>query len=211
MPHSPIPAPSVLAGLKQALKPHAPFAAMFLAFPDAIMHGLFARGAFNATAADAAGRVLIAYASGLPAFVLIRTVTPLFHSRGDTRTPVIATVTSLIINLGVKLLLIVGFSFGAVGLAMGTAVGGWINLAMLVGFAWSRGILKLDERLTVGGPRIIAAALFTAVVAFLASPPLMEALAGVATLRNEIHLVLMGLIALGAYGVALMGVGWTRR
>ena len=28
MPHSPTPAPSVLAGLKQALKPHAPFAAM---------------------------------------------------------------------------------------------------------------------------------------------------------------------------------------
>ena len=28
MPHAPTPAPSVLAGLKQALKPHAPFAAM---------------------------------------------------------------------------------------------------------------------------------------------------------------------------------------
>ena len=28
LPHSPVPAPSVLAGLKQALKPHAPFAAM---------------------------------------------------------------------------------------------------------------------------------------------------------------------------------------
>jgi putative peptidoglycan lipid II flippase len=187
-----------------------PCAAMFLAFPDAIMHGLFARGAFNTAAADAAGRVLIAYASGLPAFVLIRTVTPLFHSRGDTRTPVVATVTSLIINLGVKLLLIVGFSFGAVGLAMGTAVGGWINLAMLVGFAWSRGILKLDERLTIGGPRIIAAAVFTAVVAFLAGPPLMQALAGLAHLRNELHLVLMGAIALGAYGVALIGVGWKR-
>jgi len=187
-----------------------PCVATFVAFPDAIMHGLFARGAFNAAAADAAGQVLIAYACGLPAFVLLRTVTPLFHSRGDTRTPVIATVASLVVNLGVKLLLIVGFSFGAVGLALGTAVGAWLNLGMLVAFAGARGFLKLDERLTVGGPRIVAAAAFSAVVAWLIGDPLLDALSGVAKLRNELHLMLMGLVALSAYGAALLGLGWKR-
>ncbi len=187
-----------------------PCVATFFAFPDAIMQGLFARGAFDIAAANAAGAVLIAYATGLPAFVLLRTVTPLFHSRGDTRTPVIATIVSIVVNLGVKLLLIVGFSFGAVGLALGTSVGAWLNLAMLAAFAASRGILKLDERLTVGGPRIIAAAVFSAVVAFLVATPLMDALADIAKLRNEIYLMLLGLVAFGAYGVALMALGWKR-
>src|SRR6185295_10147787 len=80
-----------------------PCTAAFFVYPDAITTGLFARGAFDLTAAKAAGAVLMAYAAGLPAFVLLRTVTPLFHARGDTRTPVIATVASIAVNLAVKL------------------------------------------------------------------------------------------------------------
>lgn len=187
-----------------------PCAAVFFAFPDAIMQGLFARGAFNAAAADAAGAVLIAYAAGLPAFVLLRTVTPLFHSRGDTRTPVLATVASIVVNLAVKLVLIVSFSFGAVGLALGTAVGAWINLGLLVGVASLRGLLKLDERLSVGGPRIIAAAAYAGVVSWLVGGPVSDALAGIAQFRNEIYMILMGAIALASYGVALLAFGWKR-
>jgi peptidoglycan biosynthesis protein MviN/MurJ (putative lipid II flippase) len=41
------------------------------------MEGLLARGAFNAEAARAAASVLVAYAAGLPAFVVLCTVTPL--------------------------------------------------------------------------------------------------------------------------------------
>jgi putative peptidoglycan lipid II flippase len=68
-----------------------PCTAAFFVIPDIIMTGLFARGAFSVEAAHAAAAVLLAYAAGLPAFVMLRTVTPLFHARGDTRTPVVAT------------------------------------------------------------------------------------------------------------------------
>jgi putative peptidoglycan lipid II flippase len=187
-----------------------PCLATFLAFPDAIMEGLFARGAFDIAAAQAAAGVLVAYGVGLPAFVLLRTVTPLFHARGDTRTPVVATVTSIVVNLGVKLALIVGLSFGAVGLALGTSIGAWLNLAILGVIATSRGFLKLDERLTAGGPRIIGAAVFAAVVSWLVTAPLDQALAELTFLRAESYLALLGIVALTSYGVALIGFGWKR-
>ena len=41
-----------------------PCTVAFFVFPDAIMQGLFARGAFNATAASAAGSVLLALRRG---------------------------------------------------------------------------------------------------------------------------------------------------
>ncbi len=187
-----------------------PCVAMFLAAPDAIMKGLFARGAFDVAAAEAAGAVLTAYAVGLPAFVLLRTVNPLFHARGDTTTPVIATVISIVVNLAVKLALIVGLSFGAVGLALGTSVGAWVNLALLGGVASMRGLLKLDARLISGAPRIIAAAVFSAVVTFLVLAPLGQALEGVAVLRAELYFVVLGMIAVISYSVMLFGLGWKR-
>lgn len=187
-----------------------PCAATFFAFPDAIMQGLFARGAFNVQAADAAGQVLIAYASGLPAFVLLRTVTPLFHARGDTRTPVIATITSIVVNLAIKLALIVGLSFGAVGLALGTAIGAWINLAILVVIAGARGLLVLDNRLSFGGPRIILAAGFATLISGLCLEPVTSAFAQMHSLRAETILASLGMIAFTSYGIALVGLGWKR-
>jgi len=187
-----------------------PCVAMFVAAPDAIMRGLFARGAFDVAAADAAGAVLVAYASGLPAFVLLRTVTPLFHARGDTTTPVVATAVSIVVNLAVKLALIFGLSFGAVGLALGTAVGGWVNLGALGVVAMLRGLLKLDGRLIAGAPRIALAALVAALTTWLMAPPLAQALSGVSFLRAEINFIVLGVIAVVSYGLTLFGLGWKR-
>jgi putative peptidoglycan lipid II flippase len=187
-----------------------PCMAAFFVFPDAIMEGLFARGAFDIEAARAASAVLICYAAGLPGFVLLRTVTPLFHARGDTTMPVIATAISIVINLTVKVVLIFGFGFGVTGLALGTSVGVWVNLVILAAVAAARGLLVLDERLTYGGPRIIGAALYSAAVVWLASWPLADELAGISFLRAEIYFVALGVLTLASYGVALLGFGWKR-
>jgi putative peptidoglycan lipid II flippase len=182
----------------------------FFVFPEAIMEGLFARGAFDIEAARAASAVLVCYAAGLPGFVLLRTVTPLFHARGDTTMPVIATAISIVINLIVKVVLIFAFGFGVTGLALGTSVGVWINLVVLAAVAAARGLLVVDERLTHGGPRIVGAALYSAVVVWLVCWPLAEALAGITFLRAEIYFVALGVLTLASYGVALLGFGWKR-
>lgn len=187
-----------------------PCLVMFLAAPDAIMKGLFARGAFDVKAAEAAGAVLMAYALGLPAFVLLRTVTPLFHARGDTTTPVVATAIAIVINLLVKVALIFGLSYGASGLALGTSVGSWVNLAVLAAVASQRGLLKADARLIAMSPRIVLAALFATAVVWLVSEPLANALGEVTLFRAEFYLGAIGLIALVSYGTMLLGAGWKR-
>src|SRR5690606_17132872 len=110
-----------------------PFAAGALAIPELVMRALFARGAFTAGDAQAAGATLAAYGTGLVPFVLMRSFIAPFHARGDTATPVKAALTAVAVNVLLKILLV--GSFAQVGLALATAAGAWINLALLIYFA----------------------------------------------------------------------------
>ncbi|HEY0420398.1 MAG TPA: murein biosynthesis integral membrane protein MurJ, partial [Acetobacteraceae bacterium] len=65
-----------------------PAAAAFMTAALPIMTVLFQRGAFGPADAAASAHALVAYAVGLPAFVLIKSLLPGFHARSDTRTPV---------------------------------------------------------------------------------------------------------------------------
>jgi putative peptidoglycan lipid II flippase len=122
-----------------------PFVAAFLAVPEVITRALFARGAFSKADAAAAGATLAAYAVGLIPFVLIRSAVATFYARKDTATPVKASLTGLTINMGLKLLLM--GSLAQIGLALATAIGAWVNLLLVLGFAARRGYLELNREL----------------------------------------------------------------
>src|SRR6187431_419209 len=77
----------------------------FLIVPDQIMRGLFGRGAFTAADAHNAALTLMAYAIGLLPFVLMRSATVTFLSRGDTITPVKALFVAVAVNVALKILL----------------------------------------------------------------------------------------------------------
>src|SRR6202795_271193 len=120
-----------------------PFVAAFLTVPDVIMRATFARGAFTRADAAAAGVTLAAYAIGLIPFVTIRSAVASFYARKDTATPVKASLTGLAANVLLKVLLM--GSLAQVGLALATAVGAWINLLLVVGFAVRAGYLDFDR------------------------------------------------------------------
>jgi putative peptidoglycan lipid II flippase len=123
----------------------APFLAGFAAVPDLIMRALFMRGAFTAEAAASSASALLAYGVGLPAVVLIRSATASFYSRGDTATPLWASLTALTINVLLKIFLT--GSMQQAGLALATSVGAWINLVLLIVLATRRRYMALDGRL----------------------------------------------------------------
>src|SRR5580704_2557904 len=123
----------------------APFVAAFLTVPDVIMRAVFVRGAFTSADAAAAGATLAAYAIGLIPFVMIRSAVSAFYARKDTATPVKASLTGLTVNVLLKVLLM--GSMAQVGLALATAVGAWINLLLVLGFAVRAGYLELDRAL----------------------------------------------------------------
>ncbi len=135
---------AIVLGLLLAL----PCVAAFLLMPETIMRALFARGAFGVQAADVSALALFSYGLGLPAFILLRCVVPSFYARGDTATPVRATVFGVVSNIAMKLLLLWGLSFGVMGLALGTSFGAWMNLLVLVYLARTRGVLVATPELT---------------------------------------------------------------
>ena len=115
----------------------APFFAGFLVLPEVIVAALFERGAFDARASQATAAVLAAYAVGLPAIVGIRSMVASFHARGDTKTPLYASLSAIALNLVIKLM--VWNTMGAAGLALATAIGAIVNFGILFVLAKRQG------------------------------------------------------------------------
>lgn len=90
---------------------------------------LFMRGEFTPHDVHQASLSLLAYASGLLNFMLIKVLAPGYYSRQDTKTPVkygiVAMVSNMIFNA------IFAYFYGYVGLAMATALSAFINMALL--------------------------------------------------------------------------------
>lgn len=136
-----------------------PFAAAFLLVPQTIMRGIFAHGAFRIDAADMAASALAAYGVGLPAFVMVRVIQATFYARHDTATPVRATLLAVAVNVGLKFLFVWGLGWGAFGVALGTSLGSWANVSLLVVLALRRGLLRFDDTLLKSLlPSLLAAA-----------------------------------------------------
>ena len=179
----------------------APFFVAFIMIPDAIMRGVFLRGAFTADAADASGSVLAAYGFGLLAIVLIRVAVPSFQADGDTRTPMLAVLASVAVNVVLKLALF--RPFGAAGLATATAAGAWVNLVVLAVFAIRRGSMRPDDLLGKTAASVAVAAFILSVFALLAAAPAARLALGMPHFGNETALLLLGLGGTIVYGLAL--------
>ncbi|MES2256171.1 MAG: murein biosynthesis integral membrane protein MurJ [Pseudomonadota bacterium] len=144
-----------------------PFAVTFLVIPGTIMRAIFAHGAFDAQAASLAGQVLAAYGVGLPAMALVRIIASTFYARHDTLTPARATLTAIVANIALKVLFVWGFHMGVAGVALGTALGAWINVGILTWFGRSRALLAIESIFLRALPPALLAALATGAGAWL--------------------------------------------
>ena len=170
-----------------------PAAVAFLAVAEPIISVLFVRGSFGMADATQTATTLMAYAAGLPAFVLIRSALPGFYAREDTATPVRIAVIAVSVNIALKVALMGPLQ--QIGLALATALSAWINFILLVWTLHRRGQLALDARLKRTLLPLAGATAGMAVVLRLALPVLEPWLHGPApTLRV---VALGGLIALG--------------
>jgi putative peptidoglycan lipid II flippase len=106
----------------------------------------FMRGAFTATDAYWTGYALMGLVVGLPAYVLIRILTPGFFARGDTRTPVITASLGLIVNILLNIAAL-HFNLNVFGLSLATALGAWVNCGLLYYLLHRQGHLWADARL----------------------------------------------------------------
>ncbi|GGJ25597.1 murein biosynthesis integral membrane protein MurJ [Neoroseomonas lacus] len=158
---------SMNRGTELALLLTLPSAVGLAAAAGPIVAALFQRGAFSAEAAAASSAALVAYAFGLPAFVLVKVFAPGFFARGDTATPVKIGLVAVALNLALNLLFMPWLAH--VGVALATACAAWVNAGMLAWMLMRRRHFVVDRRARRVVPRILAASLaMGAVVAGLA-------------------------------------------
>ena len=181
----------------------------FVVIPEAIMRALFLRGAFTASDAQASAATLSAYAAGLLAFVLIRSATAPFFARGDTATPVMASLIAVAVNIAFKVALM--GPLAQVGLAIATSIGAWINLSLVVWFAVRRGLFAIDARLKKSLAMLALAGLGMTAGLWLAQRPIRAWLSSMPVMRDEAALGLLAIVGASIYFTLiylLLGRSW---
>jgi putative peptidoglycan lipid II flippase len=178
-----------------------PCVAGFVAVPELIMRALFMRGAFTAADAAAAGATLRAYALGLIPFVLIRSLVASFFARGDTATPVKASLTAAAVNIGFKFALM--GPLAQIGLALATAIGAWINMALVIWLGLRAGFLTFAPGLLRSLAHLVVIGVMLAALLWGAERVVGRLLSGV-RLREELTLLSVMMLGAVVYAVALL-------
>lgn len=190
--------------------------ALLLALPAAValvmsatplVRGVFQHGAFTAADTTGAAAALAAFSLGVPAYVLIKVLTPGFYARRDTKTPVRLAVVSMLFNLAGNLALV--RPLGVVGIAGSTAFAAWVNVVLLYAVLHRRGHLHFDTRFKARALRIAAAgAIMGAALAFL--NPLLDPHMSRGMIERLGSLALLCGAGGALYGFALLALGGVR-
>ena len=192
-------------GIEIALLFTIPGTAALLVIAHPIVSVLFERGAFDAATSLATAQALMAYAIGLPAYVLVKVLAPGFFARQDTATPVKIAIVCVTINVVLNLILIQFLAH--VGIALATAISAWINAFLLAFFLHRRGQFRTDARLRQRISRILMAAIGMAAVLWGALSSLESVYAGGQTGRVALLVVLVlgGMAVYFRPGAAISG------
>jgi len=145
-----------------------PAAVALYAVAEILIAGLYQRGAFTPETTIEVAKALRYFAFGLPAFVLIKVLTPAFFARENTRSPMHYATLSAVINiiLGLWFFWKIGFE----GLALATSIAAWVNVLCLSRTLLKSGHWSPDRRLISRLPRISLASLIMGFALWHAKP-----------------------------------------
>jgi len=198
------------ATLGNALRPlvflSLPAAVILFAFRLPIVQTLFQTGAFSAESTSLVAAPLTFLAAGLVSYALVEALTRAFYAMHDTRTPVVAGIGIVALNviLGVALLDRLGYLALALALSISTTVEALI-LTGVLGHRIGGVTAKTWDWLL----RVIASSAVMALVASALVDPLTEA-----TMPGNgprLQQILVFLVALGVVAVVYLGCAWMLR
>jgi putative peptidoglycan lipid II flippase len=166
---------------------------------EPVVRLLFEHGVFTAADSIATANALMWLAFGLPAHVLVKALSPAFFARGDTLTPLFATLKGLVV--AIVLAVILGHVYGAGGIAASIALGAWSSATSLIRHGAVEFGFAIDASARRRLPRIVLAALAMGALLWLAAPLL---LASGANPHGLVQGVLVALLIAG--GIAIYGL-----
>lgn len=132
-----------------------PAAAALVVLATPIIDVLFRRGAFGALQVQETAAALQAFALGLPALMLVKSLTPSFYAREDTATPVKIAACSAVLNVALAALTMPWLRH--IGIALAASIANWANAVLLAVVLQRRGFLRFDARFRQRLPRMLLA------------------------------------------------------
>jgi putative peptidoglycan lipid II flippase len=148
---------TVAQGLRLMLMLNVPATIGLIALANPIVGFLLERGRFTPHDTASTAAALMFYAPGLIGYSAVKIASPTFYSLGDSRTPVIVSVMTVLINLvlNITLVRVMGYR----GLALGTAIAAVFNAGTLL-WLLHRRLDGLDGRRTaIALVKILAASI----------------------------------------------------
>jgi putative peptidoglycan lipid II flippase len=121
---------TVSQGIRMMLMLNVPATVGLMVLSSPIIAFLLERGRFTPDDTAATAAALLFYAPGLLGYSAVKLASPTFYSLRDSRTPVIVSVATVLINLGLNIALVRVLGFR--GLALGTALAAIFNAAALL-------------------------------------------------------------------------------
>lgn len=162
---------------------------------------MFQHGAFDARDTAAVVPPIIAFAFGLPAFIMVKVFAPGFYARHDTKTPVKIALLCVIVNIAASLILMQYIQH--TGLALATAISGWVNALFMGTILYRRKHFVPDASLITALLKVTLAAIVMGAALYVLLP-----YADVTTLWAKIvtlvALVVAGLLVYGLLVLALL-------
>jgi putative peptidoglycan lipid II flippase len=119
---------------------------------------LFENGEFTRASSMAVARCIKIYAFALPIFMMSKILQSIFFSNGDTKTPVIAALISLVSN--VLLNLILAKHFGCSGIVISSVISGYLDFLTMLAILLRRGKLILSRRFSAAAIKILCSLIF---------------------------------------------------
>ena len=112
-----------------------------------IINLLFQHGKFGSFQTDMTSQAVVAYAVGLPLYVMVKALTPNFFARCDTKTPVKYSAVVLVANIVCSAILMK--PFGHVGIASATTIAAFVSLYQYIHGLKKRGFWEFSSELTI--------------------------------------------------------------
>jgi putative peptidoglycan lipid II flippase len=175
---------------------------------------VYEHGRFDHADTLAAAQALTAYAVGLAGYAGIKVLAPAFYALDDARTPMLVSVVSILVNLGLNWLFVRRLGLGHVGLALSTSAVALGNCALLY-LSLRRRIGPLGARLAFTLGRITLAAAVMGATGTALGALLAPGLPATPTARYAVEIavgvpasLLVFALAARALGVPLL---WTPR
>ncbi|QDP18796.1 murein biosynthesis integral membrane protein MurJ [Sphingomonas xanthus] len=122
-----------------------------------IIGALYQGGEFSVEDARVTGNILAILVTGLPAYVLVKVLTPAFYARKDVKTPVRIAMAVLAGGVIANFALIP--LIGIYSLALVTSAGAWINFGLLFVILYLRGHFRMPGWLVARVSKQLLAAL----------------------------------------------------